>query len=103
MKIGICKFIRRYEETGMISRTPGSEKASKFNSNAKKIIEEQMEKDSETTGVQLQKLLAKNEIQVASSKQNRCVAPPYADTYIILGIMHKQFTPPLWPNLLTLV
>ena len=54
MKIGICKFIRRYEETGMISRTPGSEKASKFNSNAKKIIEEQMEKDNKTTGVELQ-------------------------------------------------
>ena len=79
MEIGICKFIRRYEETGMISCTPGSEKASKFNSNAKKIIEEQMEKDKETTGVELQKLLAKNEIQVASSKRNRCVAPPYAD------------------------
>ena len=24
-KVGVCKFIRRYEETGMISRMPGSE------------------------------------------------------------------------------
>ena len=66
-KIGVCKFIRRYEETGMISRTPGSGKASKLTADAKKIIEEQMEKDDETTGVELQKLLAENDIQVASS------------------------------------
>ena len=66
-KIGVYKFIRRYEETGTISRTPGSGKASKFTTDAKKIIEEQMEKDNETTGVELQKLLAKNDIQVATS------------------------------------
>ena len=66
-KVDVCKFIRRYEETGMISRTPGSGKASKFTADAKMIIEEQMEKDDETTGVELQKMLAKNGIQVASS------------------------------------
>ena len=66
-KVGVCQFIRRYEETGMISCTPGSGKASKFTADAKKIIEEQMEKDDEMTGVELQKLLAKNDIQVASS------------------------------------
>ena len=66
-KVGVCQFIRRCEETGMISCTPGSGKASKFTADAKKIIEEQMEKDDEMTGVELQKLLAKNDIQVASS------------------------------------
>ena len=67
-KISVHKFIRRYEETGMISCTPGSGKASKFNADAKKIIEEQMEKDDETRGVELQKLLAKSDTQVALSK-----------------------------------
>ena len=66
-KVSICKFICRYEETLMISHTPGSGKASKFTADAKKILEEQMEKNDETTGIKLQKLLAKNDIQVASS------------------------------------
>ena len=52
-KIGVCKFIRRYEEKGMISRRPGNGKASKFTADAKKIIGEQMEKDDETPGVEL--------------------------------------------------
>ena len=40
MKIGVCKFIRCYEETRMISHTPGGGKASKFTADTKKIIEE---------------------------------------------------------------
>ena len=52
----------------MISRTPGSRKASKFTVDAKKIIEKQIEKNDEMTGKELQKLLAKNDIQVALSK-----------------------------------
>ena len=67
-KIGICKFIHRYEETGMISRTPGRGKASKFTADAKNIIEEPIELDEQTTRVELQKLLAKTDIQVALSK-----------------------------------
>ena len=102
MKIGVCNYIHRYKETGMISLMPEIGKASKFTADAKKIIEEQIEKDDETIGEELQKLLAKNDIQVASLKRNCRVAPPYADKYIILGKMHKQFTPPLWPNLLKL-
>ena len=49
-KIGVCNYIHRYEETGMISRMPRSGKASKFTTDAKKIIEEQIENDDETTG-----------------------------------------------------
>ena len=65
MKIGVCKFIHHYKETGIISLMPGSRKASKFTVNAK-IIEERMERDDEMTGIELLKLLAKNDIQVAS-------------------------------------
>ena len=43
-KIGIYKFMCHYEESGMIFHTPGSGKASKFTADAKKIIEEQMER-----------------------------------------------------------
>ena len=61
------QVIRHYEEARMILRTPESGKASNFTADAKMIIEEQMEKNDEMTGVQLQKLLAKNDIQLASS------------------------------------
>ena len=37
-KIGIYQFIHRYEETEMISRMPGSGKASKITADAQKII-----------------------------------------------------------------
>lgn len=53
-KIGVCKFIHHYKETGMIScmREAGSGKASKFTADGKRTIEEQMEKDNKTTGVE---------------------------------------------------
>ena len=65
-KGGICKFYRRYEETGTISRQPGSGKSSKFMPRAEEI-EEQMQRDDETTGMELQKLLEENGIHVCSS------------------------------------
>ena len=46
---GICKFIRRYKETGSIGRRPGSGRPSKITEEIKQIVEEQMRKDDETS------------------------------------------------------
>ena len=66
-KVGVLKFLRRYKQTGTHSRRPGTGKASKTTDNAKRIIEEQMNKDDETTGCELQKLLSKHGITVCAS------------------------------------
>ena len=66
-KVGVLKFLRRYEQTGTHSRKPGTGKASKMMDNAKRIIEEQMNKDDETTGCELQKLLSKDGITICAS------------------------------------
>ena len=54
---GICKFIRRYKETGSIGRRPGSGRPSKITEEIKQIVEEQMRKDDETSAFQLHALL----------------------------------------------
>ena len=63
-KAGVAKFIRRYNETGMIARAPGSGQKSKMTAKAKQIVEEQMEKNDETTRKELQKLIGQNGIKV---------------------------------------
>ena len=65
-KVGVYKFLKRFEESGTIARNPGSGKASKMTSSAKQIIEEQMWRDDETTGSELQKLLSKEGINVSA-------------------------------------
>ena len=59
------KFLKRYNETGSILRKPGSGKSSKFSSNAKRIIKQQMNDDDETTGTELQELLSKNDLEIS--------------------------------------
>ena len=58
-KAGVLKFLRRYRETGTIARTPGTGQASKLTDQLREIIEDQMKKNDETTGLELQKLLKK--------------------------------------------
>ena len=70
-KVGVYKYLRRYEETRTISRTPGSGQASKMTTNAKQIIKDQMCKDDETTECELQKLLSKDDIHVSARKALR--------------------------------
>ena len=60
-----CKQSRRHEvpsalrETGTIARVPGTGRASKVTSEIRMVIEKQMEKNDESTGLELQKLLQK--------------------------------------------
>ena len=52
-------LIRRYRETGTIAHAPGTGQASKLTDQLREIIEDQMKKNDETTGLELQKLLKK--------------------------------------------
>ena len=58
-KASVLKFLRRYRETGTIARAPGTGQASKLTDQLREIIEDQMKKNNETTGLELQKLLNK--------------------------------------------
>ncbi len=58
-KAGVLKFLRRYRETGTIACAPGTGQASKLADQIREIIEDQMKKNDETTGMELQKLLKK--------------------------------------------
>ena len=65
-KMGVYKFLKWYQETGTISRRPGSGQASKISPNAKHIIDQQITKDDKSTGMELQKILAKDGIVVSA-------------------------------------
>ena len=66
-KVGTYKFIKRYEERGTISHAPGSGQTTLLTADAEKIIKKQMSRDDETTGLELQKLLAGSGVQVNTS------------------------------------
>ena len=50
---GIAKFLKVYRATGSIARQPGSGRPSKITVEIKRIVEEQMKLDDETTAHQL--------------------------------------------------
>ena len=55
--VGIPKFLAKFEETGLIGRRIGSGRLSKTTAERKKLVEDQMHSDIETTVYQLRKLL----------------------------------------------
>ena len=56
---GVYNFIKRYELTGSIGRRPGSGRRSKISEEIKRIVDEMMEEDDETSAYQIrQKLCA---------------------------------------------
>ena len=57
---GIVKFLKKYHTTGSIGRQPGSGRPMKITTQVLELVEQQMEKDDETTAIQLQKILVDN-------------------------------------------
>ena len=55
--VGVSMFLKRFEETGSLTRQPGSGRPSKITAEIKEIVEEQMQFDDETSAVQLHRLL----------------------------------------------
>ena len=54
---GIDCFLKIYKETGIIDRHLGSGRKAKTSTGVRRIVEEQMRSDNETTAVQLHQLL----------------------------------------------
>lgn len=55
---GVLKFLSRYYTNGTIVRVPGSGRPSVITAEVKRIVEDQMHRDDETTAYQLHNLLS---------------------------------------------
>lgn len=56
-RVGIWKFLHRYERTKCVGRNEGSSRPSKITKEIKEIVERKMKEDDETTAWQIHKLL----------------------------------------------
>ena len=63
--VGIAKFLSKYEETGLIARTPGSGRPSRITAEIKALVEAKMQEDDETTALQLHVLLVSRGYQIS--------------------------------------
>ena len=64
-RFGVHKFIIMYHETGSIGRRPGSGRISKVTGHVKTLVEEQMQRDDETTAHQLHQLLLEHGVNIS--------------------------------------
>ena len=71
-RFGVHKFLLTYRETGSVQRRPGSGRLSKVTMQVKELVEEQMQKDNETTAYQLHHLLVENGIEILLKTVLRC-------------------------------
>ena len=71
-RVGIHKFLRRFEMYGSIERKTGSGPPSKITAEVKRIVEEKMREDDETTAYQLHLLLTSRAISISLRTVLRC-------------------------------
>ena len=71
-RVGIAKFLKHYQDTGTIARKPGSGRPSKITAEIKRIVNEQMMRDDETTAHQLHRLLASKGYNISLRTILRC-------------------------------
>lgn len=71
-RVGVAKFIKHYQDTSTITRRPGSGRPSKVTEEIKRIVEEQMQKDDETTAYQLHQLLVSKGYSICLRTVLRC-------------------------------
>ena len=69
---GIRKVLKKYVHTNSIARTPGSGRPTKLTTQIRRIVEEQMRADDETTAMQLYRLLRDQQFFIAKSTVLRC-------------------------------
>ena len=69
---GVLKLLNHYEATGTILRKPGSGRPTKITMEVKKIVDEQMIRDDETSAVQLHELLATRGYKISLATILRC-------------------------------
>ena len=56
-RVGVHKFLRRFDESGCLMRKPGSGRPTKVTMEVKTVVEEQMRQDDETSAYQLHTIL----------------------------------------------
>lgn len=56
---GIYKFLKKFEATGCLLRSPGSGRPTKITNSVKRFVEDRMKMDDETTVHQLHAMLVK--------------------------------------------
>ena len=71
-RVGVHKFLRKFEETGSITRTVGSGRPLKVTAEIKQIAEKQMCKDDEATAYQLHHLLSEKGYSISLHMILRC-------------------------------
>ena len=71
-RFGVHKFVQHYNETGSIERKEGSGRLSVVTTTVKELVNQQMEKDDETTAHQLHHMLMENGIQISFRTILRC-------------------------------
>ena len=71
-RVGIAKFVSKYEETGSIGRRVGSGRPSKISAEMKEVVEEEMRRDDETTAYQLHQLLTSKGYNISLRTVLRC-------------------------------
>jgi transposase len=71
-RVGIAKFLKKYEETGSIGRRPGSGRLTKVTAEIKAVVGKQMRKDDETTATQLHALLTSRGYSISLRTILRC-------------------------------
>ena len=71
-RVGIAKFIAKYEQTGCVARVPGSGRPSKITAEIKAIVGEIMHKDDETTASQLHATLLARGYKISLRTVLRC-------------------------------
>ena len=76
MRQGIYYFLKKYQETGSIRRKEGAGRKTKINSAVKRIIEDKMQEDDESTVKELQKLLKENKIGLGKTSVDMTLDGP---------------------------
>ena len=71
-RVGIAFFLKKFEETRCITRTPGSGRPSKATAEIKAIVEQRMREDDETTAYQLYQLLIARGYSITLRTVLRC-------------------------------
>ena len=69
---GVLLFLKKFEETKSITRTPGSGRPSKATAEIKALVEQQMREDDESTAFQLHRLLIARGFNITLRTVLRC-------------------------------
>ena len=71
-RMGIHKFLRKYTTSGSIARRQGSGRRSKLTDDIKKLVDEKMHEDDETTAMQLHQMLTVRGYAISKMTVLRC-------------------------------